>query len=232
MTLEELQEKTASFHTQLNSDQLMQFQKYAELLMEWNQRINLTAISDYGEIVEKHFYDCILPLQMIDLKGNIADVGTGAGFPGIVWKIMVPSVHLSLIEPTGKRCSFLENVIHVLALDHVEIFNERAEDHAKKRREYYDVTSARAVANLRVLSELTLPLVKNAGWFIAMKGVRGREEADEAENAVSKLGGSLKYIQDTQLTSGDRRINLFIQKEKNTPQMYPRNYGQIKKKPL
>lgn len=205
---------------------------YAGLLIEWNRNMNLTAITEPQEIWEKHFYDSLLPLREVRLNGKAADVGTGAGFPGLVWKIMVPDVHMTLIEPTGKRCRFLEEVIRTLELKQVCVENCRAEEYAAEHRESFDFVTARAVANLRVLSELCLPLVRKDGLFIAMKGSKGRQEAEEAEHACKELGAVLENIQDIVLPGADARVNLFYRKTKLSPGKYPRNYGQIKKKPL
>lgn len=232
MTIQKFKENSAVSGIQLTEEQLKQFDLYARLLEEWNQKMNLTAITEYEEILEKHFHDCLLPLQEFELKGSCADVGSGAGFPGLVWKIAVPSVQMTLIEPTGKRCTFLKEVISRLGLKGVTVMNERAEDAAGKYRASFDFVTARAVANLRVLSELTVPLLKKDGLFIAMKGMKGREEAKEAEHAMQELGCVLESEQETSLSEGDSRINLFYRKIKETPAKYPRNYGQIKKKPL
>ena len=232
MTSEELKEKCAEKNIVISPEMNTLFEAYLSLLQEWNEKINLTAITETGEIIEKHFYDCILPLTFRDIHGKVADVGSGAGFPGLVWKIVRPDLDITLIEPTGKRCTFLNEVIDQLHLQNIRVVNERAEEHAKKNREAYDVVTARAVANLRILSELCVPLVKVNGLFIAMKGMHGEEEAVEAQHALTELGAEETGSQETSLYSGDHRVNLFFQKVRNTPARYPRNYGQIKKKPL
>ena len=215
-----------------NDKQFEQLDTYAGLLAEWNEKMNLTAITDPDEIWEKHFYDSVLPLQKMALSGKAADVGTGAGFPGLVWKIMVPDLHMTLIEPTGKRCRFLQEVISRLELKDVEVANSRAEEYVRDHRECFDIVTARAVANLRVLSELCVPLLKKDGVFIAMKGSQGLQENDEAGHACDELGIRLEAVQEIQLPSADARINLFYRKYRLSPGKYPRNYGQIKKKPL
>ena len=232
MTIQELIEKAAELQISLSETQVKQLEQYAQLLVEWNEKMNLTAITEHGEILEKHFYDSILPLGKAKIFGKVADVGTGAGFPGLVWKIVKPELDVSLIEPTGKRCTFLEEVIHQLHLENIHVYNKRAEEQVKTDREMYDVVTARAVANLRVLSELCIPLVKVNGLFLAMKGMQGNEEAKEAEHATKVLGVELEETQDTSLYTGDMRVNLYYRKVSHTPQQYPRNYGQIKKKPL
>ncbi|MBR3364809.1 MAG: 16S rRNA (guanine(527)-N(7))-methyltransferase RsmG [Solobacterium sp.] len=215
----------------LSDELLEQLRAYMDLLIAWNEKFNLTAITEPEEIIAKHFWDSIIPLTLYPVEGKIADVGTGAGFPGLVWKIVRPELSVSLIEPTGKRCTFLKETVNVLHLQGVEIFNVRSEEHVKDRREYYDVVTARAVANLRVLSELCLPLVKTGGSFIAMKGSRGNEELQEASSAIHTLGGG-KPESHTVSLADEERINILIPKVSATPLKYPRNYGQIKKKPL
>ena len=232
MTIQELIEKAAELQISLSETQVKQLEQYAQLLVEWNEKMNLTAITEHGEILEKHFYDSILPLGKGKIFGKVADVGTGAGFPGLVWKIVKPELDVSLIEPTGKRCTFLQEVINQLHLENIHVYNTRAEEQVKTDREMYDVVTARAVANLRVLSELCIPLVKVNGLFLAMKGVQGNAEAKEAEHATKVLGVELEETQDTSLYTGDMRVNLYYRKLSHTPQQYPRNYGQIKKKPL
>ena len=206
--------------------------QYLELLCEWSGKMNLTAIKDPEEILEKHFIDSILPLTQTEISGSAADVGTGAGFPGLVWKIVKPELRMTLIEPTEKRCRFLREVIHTLNLTDIEVVNMRAEDYAKDHRESFDVVTARAVANLNVLCELCIPLVRIGGKFIAMKGAQALEEKDAAQKAAETLGARFADAVSASLPKGDTRISLIYIKDKATPAKYPRNYGQIKKKPL
>ncbi len=231
MTSEEFINECKKRNIVISEEMIEQFQLYADLLKEWNAKMNLTAIDEKEEVFEKHFFDSILPLNE-SIQGKIADVGTGAGFPGIVWKIVRPELQVSLIEPTGKRCKFLEEVITQLKLKDIQIFNERSEEHVKHHREEYDVVTARAVANLRVLSELCCPLVKKDGIFLTMKGSHGDDEVLESKNAMNLLGMKLTNREETSLTNGDPRQIFTFTKIKETPMMYPRNYGQIKKKPL
>ena len=232
MTIDELVNKSEALHVHITREMEEQFIRYISLLQTWNRKMNLTAIDETEEIIEKHFYDCILPLSDFDLKGTCADVGSGAGFPGIVWKIVKPDISMTLIEPTGKRCHFLEAVITELGLKNIQVVNERAEDYASKHRESFDVVTARAVANMSVLSELCVPLVKINGLFVAMKGMHGKEEAQQASHALDVLGVQLLNMSEESLYSGDQRVNLIYKKVKSTPSQYPRNYGTIKKKPL
>lgn len=231
MTPEEFKNACKKRNIEITDKMLEAFHQYAMLLKQWNQKMNLTAIDEEEEVFEKHFYDSILPMHS-SIQGNVADVGTGAGFPGIVWKIVNPKLNVSLIEPTGKRCTFLLEVIKELHLENIEVYNERAEEHVKTHRQQYDVVTARAVANLRVLAELCVPLVKKEGIFLTMKGSKGKQEVEEAKHALDILGTKLHSHEVTTLLNGDIREIFTFQKIKDTPIQYPRNYGQIKKKPL
>ncbi len=231
MRMEELINSSKELGVILSDTMVQQLKQYAVLLKEWNEKMNLTSITEPEEVYEKHFYDSILPLQE-SFTGKIADVGTGAGFPGLVWKIVKPEYDVTLIEPTGKRCNFLKAVIEELGLQGITVVNERAEDYAAKHRETFDVVTARAVANLSVLSELCVPLLKKGGLFVAMKGMHGDEESEKAVHAMKELGASLEKQVSCALPSGDTRVNLYYRKTAATPSKYPRNYGQIKKKPL
>lgn len=231
MTIEELKDICQAHNLTLTAEMCTSLQTYSDLLREWNEKINLTAITDPEEIMEKHFCDSLLPLFDIGISGKIVDVGTGAGFPGLVWKIVRPDLNVDLLEPTGKRCTFLKTVIETLQLKGTAVINARAEDYAKEARETYDVVTARAVANLPVLAELCLPLTKVNGIFLAMKGSQGEAEAEAAAHAVKELGGELQEKRIHELPSGTR-VNLIYKKVMGTPKKYPRAYGQIKKKPL
>ena len=217
---------------EIGDETVRQLQTYMDLLIEWNEKFNLTAITDPEEIVSKHFCDSIIPLTIFDIRGRVGDVGSGAGFPGLVWKIVRPDLSVVLIEPTGKRCTFLNEVIRTLDLEDIKVKNVRSEDLAKTERESFDTIAARAVANLQVLSELCLPLVKQGGSFIAMKGQNIDAELHNAEHAIEVLGGKTEAVNVSQLAEGDVRNNILIRKVKHTPAQYPRNYGRITKKPL
>jgi 16S rRNA (guanine527-N7)-methyltransferase len=232
MTIEELTEKCAYRNVVLNEPMQEQLLKYAALLKEWNEKINLTAITELPEVIEKHFYDCLLPLGEEPLAGSVCDVGSGAGFPGLVLKIARPDLALTILEPTNKKCVFLKEAVAQLGLKDVEIRPERAEDYAINSREIFDVVSARAVAPLAVLAELCLPLVRINGRFLAMKGTQGMEEAEEAARAVQVLGAGKPVIHQESLSTGDTRINLWYPKVQKTPAGYPRPYAKIRKRPL
>ena len=231
MTIEELIRETEWIHGEKEQTASM-LKTYLELLLEWNRKMNLTAIRDPQEVIEKHFYDCLLPLKTGLIQGSVCDVGSGAGFPSVVWKIAEPQLSVTIVEPTGKRCLFLNEVIRTLRLEDITVCSERAEDYVKTHREAYDVVTARAVASLPVLAELCIPLVKINGLFAPMKGARGPEEAEEAVHAVQVLGGKQELVQKCGLHTGDIRYNLYYRKVRSTPPQYPRSYAQIKKKPL
>jgi len=215
----------------LTEIQLSQFQKYADLLREWNEKMNLTAITEMHEIYVKHFLDCILPSFSVEMKGSLCDVGAGAGFPSIPLKIAYPHLEVTIVEPLQKRCTFLKHLVKELGLENVTIENKRSEDFAKEARENFDIVSARAVANLTMLSELCVPLVKKEGIFLAMKGASGNEEMKSAQFALDVLGCKLKCVDEYEL-DGAKRINLVFDKVKKTPMKYPRMFAKIKKEPL
>lgn len=215
----------------ISDKQMQQFDEYARLLCEWNEKMNLTAIVDEEGIFEKHFMDSVMISRKIDVLGTLCDVGSGAGFPSIPLKIIYPELHIVIVEPLRKRCIFLQELLRVLQLDNVEIVNERAEDYAKKNREFFDIVTARAVANLTLLSELCIPFVKQNGLFIAMKGPRGDEEFQEAQYAIHLLGARLLFVDEIHLDGGERK-NFVFKKERLTPKQFPRMFSQIKKKPL
>lgn len=231
MNLDELKLECGKKGFELSNIQLEQFESYIKLLQEWNEKMNLTAITDYYEIVEKHFFDSIIPLLDGRVCGKLCDVGSGAGFPSIPMKIVDESLEVVIIEPLAKRCKFLNEVIERLHLTEITVVNARSEDYVKEGRECFDVVIARAVANLSMLSELCIPLVKLDGYFIAMKGDKGLEEEIVARKAVSTLGCRLEWIDDFKLFDS-RRINLGFKKIKPTPRMYPRQFAKIKRSPL
>lgn len=224
------EEKLAPFG--LTTQQIQHYQEYAQLLIQQNKVMNLTAIDDVDGILEKHFVDCLLIKEELSHVQTFGDVGSGAGFPGLVLAIACPEIEFTLIEPTKKRCNFLEWVVNHLKLTNVTIINGRAEDVVKELRESFDIVSARAVANLTMLSELCLPLVKVKGRFIAMKGSKALEEVEEAQTAIKILGGRVDNCKKSMLSDGSLRYNVIIQKIKKTPLGYPRMYAQIKKNPI
>lgn len=210
--------------------QIDQLNNYARLLVEWNEKMNLTAIVEPDEIWYKHFYDSLAPFKNINFT-RLCDVGTGAGFPGLVLAIARPESTIVLVEPLQKRCRFLAHVVDQLALKNVVIHNGRAEDFAKEAREQFDVVTSRAVARLTILAELCAPLVKVKGLFVALKGSKANEELTNASFALSKLGLQLDQEIHVPVLEADH-VSLVFEKKQKTPSQYPRAYGQIKKKPL
>ena len=227
----ELREIFLSNNIEVTNRQLQQFERYADLLIEWNEKFNLTSITGREDIYVKHFYDSILPSLYRDLKGSLADVGSGAGFPGIPLKIMYPDLEVTLIEPTGKRCTFLNEVTSQLSLDKITVVNMRSEDYARENVRF-DFVTARAVAELNILTELCLPLVKTDGHFIVMKGPKAYQELENASRAIRVLGGTVREVREIPLSSDQTRVLIDIQKTSGHDPKYPRNYSQIKKKPL
>lgn len=208
--------------------------RYAELLVEKNKVMNLTAITEPTDIATLHFLDCAALLSLTDLKGKtVADVGTGAGFPGMVLRILEPSLHLTLLDSLNKRIDFLKEVCDDLGLDSVDCVHGRAEEFAAAHREQYDVVTSRAVANLQLLSELCLPLVKVGGCFLSMKSVDSEQELNDAKPAIKTLGGAVERVEDYTIpgTNVCHRL-IVIKKMRETPKKYPRTFAKIKKNPL
>lgn len=216
----------------LSEVQVQQFQDYADMLVEWNQKMNLTAITDMDEIYEKHFLDSIIPSFKMKIQGSFCDVGAGAGFPSIPLKIVYPELQVTIVETLGKRITFLNALCETLHLEGVSCVHARAEDYAKDHREQFDIVSARAVANLSMLSELCIPFVRVHGIFLAMKGANGDEEYQAAKNAIQILGCELKQKDVATLLDGSMRMNYVFEKVRKTPKKYPRAFAQIKKNPL
>ena len=231
-----LAEATKEYKIKLTSKQMLQFEKYFNMLVEWNGKINLTAITDAEGVAVKHFADSLALLNYVDVpKGaSVIDVGTGAGFPGVALKIARPDIRLTLLDSLKKRLNFLDEVTNELGLSAV-IVHSRAEDGAKNKdlRENFDFAVARAVAQLNILAEYCLPYVKTGGSFVSMKGPRARQEIERAQSAFNLLGGKVKNIFEFSLSmeGGDRTIAV-IEKYALTPPKYPRNSGKIKSKPL
>lgn len=218
----------------LNAEQQKQLERYAELLVEWNEKMNLTAITEPKDIAIKHFLDCLMIFKYARIPQNasVIDIGTGAGFPGIVMKIARPDIKLTLLDSLNKRIEFLNTVCNELMLDNVITVHSRAEDGAMKYREQYDFAVARAVANMRVLCEYCIPYVKVGGSFIAMKGANASTETDEATGAIKILGGKLSSVDLFSIEDCGERGIISVKKISQTPTKYPRNPGKISKQPL
>ena len=221
----------------LTAQQIEQFVTYYELLMEWNQKMNLTAIEEPVEVAYKHFVDSVYLLRVMSnlQKKSMIDIGTGAGFPGVPLKIMEPELELTLFDSLNKRILFLQELCQKLHLKGVEAVHGRAEEFGIKPqyRQQYDIATARAVARMPVLLEICLPFVKKGGIFIALKGPELENEIKESDNALKELGGKVVDIQQFTLADGAYTRNLaVIEKVKDTPKKYPRKAGTPQKKPL
>ena len=221
----------------LNEKQIEQFITYFEMLVEWNEFMNLTAITEYEDVMKKHFVDSISLIKAYDVSKNVTviDIGTGAGFPGLALKIAYPNLQITLLDSLNKRIKFLDEVITELGLTGIDTIHGRAEDFAKpdKLRENYDLCVSRAVANMSTLAEFCLPFVKVGGQFISYKSEKIVEEIETAGKAISILGGKIDGQVEFNLPDSDIYRNLFIiKKVKHTPGKYPRKAGLPAKEPL
>lgn len=227
-------EETKKIGIEINQYQLNQLDQYYEMLVETNKKINLTNIIEVEDVYLKHFYDSLAIAKICNLANinSLCDIGTGAGFPGMVLKIIYPNIKMVLIDSTEKKIKFLNEVIEKLQLKNIEAINIRAEAYASNNREVFDIVTSRAVARLSILTELCLPLVKINGYFISMKG-NAKEELDEIENNLQKLNSKIEKIEIFTLPKEEsHRTLILIKKEKATEKRYPREFREIKKKPL
>ncbi len=239
MEINEFSKKMINLGNQINivfkEEQIRKFYTYMNLLIEWNNKINLTAITEPNEIIIKHFIDSLTILKYFEDKETVIDVGTGAGFPGIPIKIMKENVKVTLLDSLNKRINFLNEVIEQLELKNIETVHSRIEDFGrnKKNREKFDVVTSRAVANLTTLSEYMVPLTKIGGKCICMKGLNVEEEIEKSKNAIKILGGEIVKIEKLKLPEekSDRNI-IIINKQKNTPAKYPRKAGTPSREPI
>ncbi|EOT26219.1 16S rRNA (guanine(527)-N(7))-methyltransferase RsmG [Enterococcus saccharolyticus] len=237
MLPEEFQQELRTQGITLNQTQLEQFERYYELLVEWNEKMNLTAITEKKEVYLKHFYDSITLALSVPLneQASLCDVGSGAGFPSIPLKIVFPELKITIVDSLNKRITFLQTLVNELGLNGVSLFHDRAETFGQNpaHRAAYDYVTARAVARLNVLTELCLPLVKKDGFFFALKAAKSEEELTEAKPAIAILGG--KFIEDKEIhlpVTHDERHTLIIEKKKETPKKYPRKPGLPNKQPI
>ena len=229
----ELKNKAEQINILLEEKQIENFYKYMNLLLEWNEKMNLTAITEPNEVILKHFIDSLTIANLIEKDQKVIDVGTGAGFPGIPLSI-VKEENITLLDSLNKRIKFLEEVINKLELKNIKAIHSRVEEFAKnkKERESYDIATSRAVAPLNVLLEYLLPLVKINGICICMKG-SNTEEIEEAKNALKILGGEIEKIEKITLPESDITRNIIIVKKvKETPSKYPRKPGTPSKEPI
>lgn len=221
----------------LNDKQMSQFETYFQTLVEWNEKMNLTAITDQQEVYLKHFYDSLTAAFYMDFNQplHICDVGAGAGFPSIPLKIVFPDLKVTIVDSLKKRITFLNHLATQLELTDVAFYHDRAENFGKnaKFREQYDIVTARAVARLSVLSELCLPLTKVGGTFLVMKASGFKDEMKDAEFAVQFLGGEVRDVHAFSLPEEDSERNIaIIDKRRKTPKKYPRKAGTPNKSPL
>lgn len=236
MSVEWLTQQLSTHGIELSEEQQQQFQTYYQLLVEWNEKMNLTSITEEHEVYLKHFYDSIAPSLYTDFTQSftLCDVGAGAGFPSIPLKIIFPNLKVTIVDSLNKRIQFLNQLADALKLQDVSFVHDRAETFGKGvYRESYDIVTARAVARLSVLSELCIPLVKKGGQFIALKSAKGDEELEEAAFGIGVFGGKVIDTISYELpeAAGERQM-MIIEKRSQTPKKYPRKPGTPNKSPL
>lgn len=235
--MEQLKRKSEALNIVLNEKQLAMFETYYEMLVEKNKVMNLTAITEKNEVIDKHFIDSISLKKAMDVTNpvKVLDLGTGAGFPGIPLKIAYPNLQVTLLDSLNKRIKFLQEVIEELSLEGIDAIHGRAEDYAKQSgyREQFDICVSRAVANLATLSEYCLPYVKQGGCFISYKSGAVQEELEQSKKAIKELGGRVKEVIPFVLPDTDiERTFVVIGKVKQTPSKYPRKAGLPSKEPI
>ena len=230
-----LYEKVKQIGIELKEEQLEKFYLYMNILLEWNEKINLTAITNEDEIILKHFVDSLTINKYIEDSKSLIDVGTGAGFPGIPIKILRQDLKITLLDSLNKRINFLNEVIEKLELKNIECIHGRAEEFGKNKnyREKYDISTSRAVANMSTLSEYLIPFVKIGGKVLAMKGDKAEEELEEAKKAIKLLGGKVENIDNFYLPNSDiKRSIIIIKKIEKTEMKFPRKPGMPAKEPI
>lgn len=233
MNFNEFKEIMKNKLPELSEEQIMQFYKYMNTLVEWNEKINLTAITEPNEVIKKHFIDCLSILKYIPKQSEVIDVGTGAGFPGIPLKIAESSLNITLLDSLNKRVNFLNEVINTINLENIKAVHSRAEEYAVgEKRESYDVAVSRAVAELPTLLEYLMPYVKVGGICICMKGPKATEELEKSRKAIEVLGGRFEKIENINIDENMERNIIIIKKVKSTPNKYPRKAGKPSKEPI
>ena len=234
--IEILKEHSRVYGMEIGNELAEKLRIYADELKSWNEKINLTAITDDEGIAIKHFLDCLLVSKVADFKdgARIIDVGTGAGFPGLVIAAAYPHVNVTLLDSTGKKLKAVESIAEQMGVKNVRIVHARAEEAGKNSefREKFDFATARAVAELRVLLEYTLPFVRKDGFFLSLKGSSAKEEIDCADGSLKTLGGKIHSVNDFVLPGGDKRSIIEVKKISQSSPRYPRPSAQIAKKPL
>lgn len=228
-------QKLKEFNIEISEEQIEKFNKYMSFLLEWNEKINLTAITQPEDVKLKHFVDSLTALKYIKDNDKIIDIGTGAGFPGIPIKIMRENTDITLLDSLNKRINFLNIVIENLKLKNIQALHGRAEEIARNKlyREKYDIAISRAVANLSTLSEYMLPFIRVGGKCICMKGANVNKELEESQNAIKELGGEIEKVDNFYLSNKDNERNIVvIKKVKETKSKYPRKAGTPSKEPL
>lgn len=229
----ELKEKAKLINIELEDVKIEKFYNYMNLLLEWNEKINLTAITEPNEVILKHFIDSATIIKYIENNMSIVDVGTGAGFPGIPLNIIKSNAKYTLVDSLNKRINFLNEIIEKVDLQNINTVHSRIEDFAKNNKEKFDIATSRAVASLNVLLEYLLPLVKVGGICICMKGSNAKEEIENASKALEILGGKIEKIEEITLPESDIVRNIIIvRKIKSTPNKYPRKAGTPTKDPI
>ena len=237
MKPEEFYVHLADFGFPLTDRQKEQYERYFELLVEWNEKINLTAITDKDEVYLKHFYDSVAPILQGLIENQpirLLDIGAGAGFPSLPMKILFPELDVTIIDSLNKRINFLHLLAEELGLSGVHFYHGRAEDFAQDKafRAQFDLVTARAVARMQVLSELTIPYLKVGGRLLALKASNAPEELEEAKNALNLLFSKVEDNLQYELPNGDPRYITVVEKKKETPNKYPRKAGMPNKRPL
>lgn len=239
MNPEQFVQELSKRNFKLNEKQINQFNQYFTSLIAANQKVNLTRITEEDDVYLKHFFDSLTPLfafsEVFKPGDTVCDVGAGAGFPSIPLKILQPELKVTIVDSLGKRLTFLQDLIEKLQLQDVTLVHGRAEDVGQNKlyREQFDIVTARAVANMAVLSEYCLPLVKKSGYFVALKGPKAEKELQDGQKAISLLGGKVIQTEELQLpTSSEERTLILVQKVKATPKKYPRQAGTPHRKPI
>ncbi|KJY58987.1 Ribosomal RNA small subunit methyltransferase G [Lactobacillus kullabergensis] len=239
MNPEQFVQELSKRNFKLNENQINQFNQYFTSLIETNKKVNLTRITEKDDVYLKHFFDSITPLftfgEIFTKSRTLCDVGAGAGFPSIPLKIMVPELRVTIVDSLGKRLNFLQELVTQLDLKNVALVHGRAEDvgQNKQYREQFDIVTARAVANMAVLSEYCLPLVKKNGNFIALKGPKAEDELNSSQKALKTLGGKTTAVKELQLPhSSEDRTLILVKKVQATPKKYPRQAGTPHRKPI